>query len=148
MAKETVKIPDVGGGDVDVIEVCVKVGDVVAKEDSLIVLESDKASMEIPSPLAGKVLSISVKDGSTVHEGDVILELEVEAGAATQDTEEQDTSEQTSAESKSAKADKNADAEKEKEKEKRKRKRGRRRVPRLKQLVLKKQCRRTCSVRL
>ena len=118
MAKETVKIPDVGGGDVDVIEVCVKVGDVVAKEDSLIVLESDKASMEIPSPLAGKVLSISVKDGSTVHEGAVILELEVEGGAATQDTEEQDTSEQTSAESKSAKADKNADAEKEKEKEK------------------------------
>ncbi|MEX1666722.1 dihydrolipoyllysine-residue acetyltransferase [Zhongshania arctica] len=89
MAKETVKIPDLGGGEVDVIEVCVKVGDVIAKEDSLVVVESDKASMEIPSPQAGKVLSISIKDGSTVSEGDVILELEVEAGAAVDSTEAQ-----------------------------------------------------------
>ncbi|WP_373087165.1 dihydrolipoyllysine-residue acetyltransferase [Zhongshania sp.] len=78
MAKDTVKIPDLGGGSVDVIEVCVAVGDVVAKEDSLVVLESDKASMEIPSPMAGKVLSISLKEGATVEAGDVILELEVE----------------------------------------------------------------------
>ena len=78
MAKETVKIPDLGGGSVDVIEVCVAVGDVVAKEDSLVVLESDKASMEIPSPMAGKVLSISLKEGATVEAGDAILELEVE----------------------------------------------------------------------
>jgi len=78
VAKETVKIPDLGGGSVDVIEVCVAVGDVVAKEDSLVVLESDKASMEIPSPMAGKVLSISLKEGATVEAGDVILELEVE----------------------------------------------------------------------
>ncbi|MEX1667563.1 dihydrolipoyllysine-residue acetyltransferase [Zhongshania guokunii] len=81
MAKETVKIPDLGGGSVDVIEVCVAVGDVVAKEDSLVVLESDKASMEIPSPMAGKVLSISLKEGGTVEAGDVILELEVETKA-------------------------------------------------------------------
>ncbi|MBU0539295.1 MAG: E3 binding domain-containing protein, partial [Gammaproteobacteria bacterium] len=87
MAKETVKIPDVGGGDVDVIEVCVKVGDVVAKEDSLIVLESDKASMEIPSPKAGKIVSISLEEGSTVSEGDVILELEVEGETASDDAE-------------------------------------------------------------
>jgi pyruvate dehydrogenase E2 component (dihydrolipoamide acetyltransferase) len=78
VAKETVKIPDLGGGSVDVIEVCVAVGDVIAKEDSLVVLESDKASMEIPSPQAGKVLSISLKEGATVETGDVILELEVE----------------------------------------------------------------------
>ncbi len=78
MAKETVKIPDLGGGSVDVIEVCVAVGDVVAKDDSLLVLESDKASMEIPSPLAGKVLSISLKEGETVEAGDLILELEVD----------------------------------------------------------------------
>jgi len=82
VAKETVKIPDLGGGSVDVIEVCVAVGDVVAKEDSLVVLESDKASMEIPSPMAGKVLSISLKEGATVEAGDVILELEVEAEEA------------------------------------------------------------------
>jgi pyruvate dehydrogenase E2 component (dihydrolipoamide acetyltransferase) len=78
VAKETVKIPDLGGGSVDVIEVCVAVGDVVAKDDSLLVLESDKASMEIPSPLAGKVLSISLKEGETVEAGDLILELEVD----------------------------------------------------------------------
>jgi pyruvate dehydrogenase E2 component (dihydrolipoamide acetyltransferase) len=88
VAKETVKIPDLGGGDVDVIEVCVKVGDVVAKEDSLVVLESDKASMEIPSPQAGKVLSISIKEGATVSEGDVILELEVEGDTAADNSEE------------------------------------------------------------
>ncbi|CAA0080918.1 Dihydrolipoyllysine-residue acetyltransferase component of pyruvate dehydrogenase complex [Zhongshania aliphaticivorans] len=88
MTKETVKIPDLGGGEVDVIEVCVKVGDSVAKEDSLVVLESDKASMEIPSPQAGKVLSISIKEGSTVSEGDVILELEVEGDASTEEVDE------------------------------------------------------------
>ena len=89
MAKETVKIPDLGGGEVDVIEVCVKVGDIVAKEDSLVVLESDKASMEIPSPTAGKVLSISLKEGSTVSEGDVILEIEVEGEASSEATVEE-----------------------------------------------------------
>jgi pyruvate dehydrogenase E2 component (dihydrolipoamide acetyltransferase) len=87
VAKETIKIPDLGGGEVDVIEICVKVGDVIAKEDSLVVVESDKASMEIPSPQAGKVLSISIKDGSTVSEGDVILELDVEADAAVDNSE-------------------------------------------------------------
>ncbi|MFQ3201643.1 MAG: pyruvate dehydrogenase E2 component (dihydrolipoamide acetyltransferase) [Zhongshania sp.] len=87
VAKETIKIPDLGGGEVDVIEICVKVGDVIAKEDSLVVVESDKASMEIPSPQAGKVLSISIKDGSTVSEGDVILELEVETDAAVDNSE-------------------------------------------------------------
>ncbi|WP_373079689.1 dihydrolipoyllysine-residue acetyltransferase [Zhongshania sp.] len=82
MAKELVKIPDLGGGSVDVIEVCVAVGDVVAKDDSLLVLESDKASMEIPSPMAGKVLSIRLKEGATVAAGDVILELESEGSGA------------------------------------------------------------------
>ncbi|CAA0106321.1 dihydrolipoyllysine-residue acetyltransferase [Zhongshania aliphaticivorans] len=98
MAKETVKIPDLGGGEVDVIEVCVKVGDIVAKEDSLVVLESDKASMEIPSPKAGKVLSISIKEGSTVSEDDVILEIEVEGEASSEAAvEEKSEAEVTSA---------------------------------------------------
>ncbi|NKI17760.1 dihydrolipoyllysine-residue acetyltransferase [Spongiibacter sp. KMU-166] len=80
MAKETIKIPDLGGGDdVEVIEICVAVGDVVAEEDSLLVLESDKASMEVPSPKSGKVVSISVSVGDTVAEGAAILELETEA---------------------------------------------------------------------
>jgi pyruvate dehydrogenase E2 component (dihydrolipoamide acetyltransferase) len=79
VAKETVKVPDIGGAEnVDVIEVCVKPGDTVAAEDSLIVLESDKASMEIPAPKGGKVVSLSIKEGDTVSEGDAILELETE----------------------------------------------------------------------
>lgn len=82
MATETIKIPDLGGGDgVEVIEVCVAVGDQVEVEDSLLVLESDKASMEVPAPKAGKVVSISLKVGDSVGEGDVILELEVEGDA-------------------------------------------------------------------
>ncbi len=82
MAIETIKIPDLGGGDgVEVIEICVAVGDVVEAEDSLLVLESDKASMEVPAPQSGTVKSIALKVGDTVSEGDVILELELADGA-------------------------------------------------------------------
>ncbi|WP_018273973.1 dihydrolipoyllysine-residue acetyltransferase [Teredinibacter turnerae] len=82
MAKQTIPVPDIGGAEnVDVIEVCVAVGDVVAAEDSLIVLESDKASMDIPAPVAGKITQLLVKEGDTVSEGDSILEVEVEGEA-------------------------------------------------------------------
>jgi pyruvate dehydrogenase E2 component (dihydrolipoamide acetyltransferase) len=82
VAIETIKIPDLGGGDgVEVIEICVAVGDVVEAEDSLLVLESDKASMEVPAPQSGTVKSIALKVGDTVSEGDVILELELADGA-------------------------------------------------------------------
>jgi len=80
-----VKVPDIGDfKEVAVIEVLVKPGDAVAKEQSLITLESDKATMEIPSPEAGVVKSIAVKLGDKVSEGASILELELEtvAGAA------------------------------------------------------------------
>ncbi|HKI74748.1 MAG TPA: biotin/lipoyl-containing protein, partial [Pseudomonadales bacterium] len=77
MAKE-VLVPDIGEAkDVEVIEVLVSVGDTVAADDSLVVLESDKASMEIPSPWAGKISAISVKVGDQVDEGDTILSIEV-----------------------------------------------------------------------
>jgi dihydrolipoamide dehydrogenase len=77
-----VKVPDIGDfKDVDVIEVLVKPGDRVAKEQSLISLESDKATMEIPSPAAGVVKSIAVKVGDKVSEGAPILVLEETAGA-------------------------------------------------------------------
>lgn len=82
MAKE-VLVPDVGeANDVEVIEVLVAVGDSVNKDDSLIVLESDKASMEIPAPVAGKIASIEVKVGDTVDEGDLILKIETESAGA------------------------------------------------------------------
>jgi pyruvate dehydrogenase E2 component (dihydrolipoamide acetyltransferase) len=74
-----IKIPDIGGAtDVDVIEIMVKPGDIIKKDASLLTLESDKASMEIPSPQAGKVSSVKLKVGDKVSEGDVILTLAAE----------------------------------------------------------------------
>ncbi|MCC2595510.1 dihydrolipoyllysine-residue acetyltransferase [Pusillimonas sp. MFBS29] len=78
-----VKVPDIGdSGEVDVIEVLVSEGDTIAAEQSLITVESDKASMEIPSSQAGVVKSLSVKVGDKVQEGSVILLIEVQEGAA------------------------------------------------------------------
>jgi len=80
VAKQTINVPDIGGAEnVDVIEVCVAPGDVVAAEDSLIVLESDKASMDVPSPVTGKVVSLLISEGDQVSEGAAILELETDA---------------------------------------------------------------------
>src|SRR5262245_55326770 len=77
MPTNEVKVPDIGDfKEVEVIEVLVKPGDTVAKEQSLITLESDKATMEIPSPDAGKVQSIKVKVGDKVSKGSPILTLE------------------------------------------------------------------------
>jgi len=75
-----VKVPDIGDfKDVAVIEVLVAPGDRVEKEASLITLESDKATMEIPSPEAGRITALGVEVGTKVSEGDPILTLEVEA---------------------------------------------------------------------
>ena len=75
-----VLVPDIGNFDsVDVIEVLVKVGDVIAKEDSLITVESDKASMDIPSSIAGKVKELKVKVGDKVAKGSLIILLEAPA---------------------------------------------------------------------
>lgn len=77
-----VKVPDIGdASDVDVVEVLVAAGDQVEKEQSLIVLESDKASMEIPAPQAGVVKELKLSVGDKVSQGSVILMLEGEGGA-------------------------------------------------------------------
>ncbi|HZY34587.1 MAG TPA: biotin/lipoyl-containing protein, partial [Rhodanobacter sp.] len=77
-----IKVPDIGGhGNVPVIEVLVQVGDTVAKEQSLITLESDKATMEIPSSAAGVIKELKLKVGDEVSEGAVIAILET-VGAA------------------------------------------------------------------
>lgn len=75
MAKETVRVPDIGGAEAaEVVELLVAPGDTIAVDDGLIVLESDKASMEIPSTVAGKVLEVLVKEGDELAEGaDVAL---------------------------------------------------------------------------
>ena len=73
---EDVKVPDIGDFEgVDVIEVLVAPGDTVAKEDALITLESDKASMDVPSPLAGEVKDVRIKVGDKVSQGDLILTM-------------------------------------------------------------------------
>jgi pyruvate dehydrogenase E2 component (dihydrolipoamide acetyltransferase) len=78
-----VKIPDIGGyKDVPVIEVLVKPGDAVKPEDSLITLESDKATMDVPSPATGVVKEIKVKIGDKVSEGSLVLTLEAGDAAA------------------------------------------------------------------
>ena len=77
------KIPDIGGhAGVDVIEVSVKVGDRVEKDDTLITLETDKATMDVPAEAAGVVKEVRVKGGDKVGEGDVIVLLEAESAAA------------------------------------------------------------------
>ena len=77
-----VKVPDIGDfSDVPVIAILVAPGDTVEAEDPLVELESDKATMEVPSPQAGKVVAITVKEGDTVSEGSMILTLEVESAA-------------------------------------------------------------------
>ncbi|TAA09928.1 dihydrolipoyl dehydrogenase [Pseudoxanthomonas winnipegensis] len=78
-----VKVPDIGDfSDVPVIEVLVAVGDTVAKEQGLLTLESDKATLEVPSSAAGKVKEIKVKVGDKVNQGDLVVVLEGEAAAA------------------------------------------------------------------
>src|SRR5665647_1613151 len=78
-----IRVPDIGDfKDIDVIEVLVKPGDAVEKEASLITVESDKATMEIPSPAAGVVKELKLKIGDKVSEGTLIMLLETAAGAA------------------------------------------------------------------
>ena len=79
MSTQVLNIPDLGEAeDIEVIEICVKVGDKVSAEDPIIVLESDKAAMEIPTSLGGKVLAIKVSIGDKVSAGSPFLEIESE----------------------------------------------------------------------
>jgi pyruvate/2-oxoglutarate dehydrogenase complex dihydrolipoamide acyltransferase (E2) component len=78
-----VKVPDIGDfKDVPIIDVLVRLGDRVKAEDALITLESDKASMDVPSPLDGVVKELKVKVGDKVSEGSLILIAEAEAAPA------------------------------------------------------------------
>lgn len=80
--RESVVIPDLGGANqVDVLEVLVNAGDRIAIDDPLLTLEGDKATMDIPAPVAGVVVSVTVAVGDKVSEGDRILEVDMEAAA-------------------------------------------------------------------
>ena len=78
--KKNVELPDIGDFDsVDIIEVLVKVGDIINENDSIITLETDKATMEIPAPFSGRVVSIAVKVDDKIAQGELILTLESES---------------------------------------------------------------------
>ncbi len=82
-ARTEVRIPDLGGAqDVEVVDLLVAPGATVAVEDGLITLSSEKATMDVPSPAAGKVVEIKIAKGQKVKEGDLVAVLEVEEGAA------------------------------------------------------------------
>ncbi|GAL06504.1 dihydrolipoamide acetyltransferase component of pyruvate dehydrogenase complex [Photobacterium aphoticum] len=80
-ADKDVNVPDIGGDEVEVTEIMVAVGDMVEEEQSLITVEGDKASMEVPAPFAGKVKEIKIATGDKVSTGSLIMVFEV-AGAA------------------------------------------------------------------
>ena len=80
-ATKEVKVPDIGGDEVEVTEVLVKAGDKVTAEQSLIVVEGDKASMEVPAPFAGTVKEIKINTGDKVSTGSLIMLFEVEGAA-------------------------------------------------------------------
>jgi pyruvate dehydrogenase E2 component (dihydrolipoamide acetyltransferase) len=79
---ELIRVPDIGNGEGEVIELMVKVGDRIEADQSVLTLESDKASMEIPAPKAGVIKTMKVKLGDRLKEGDELFELEVEGEAA------------------------------------------------------------------
>jgi len=78
---ELIRVPDIGSGEGEIIELFVKVGDRIEADQSLLTLESDKASMEIPAPKAGIVKELKVKLGDRLKEGDELLVLEAEGAA-------------------------------------------------------------------
>ncbi|WP_208730509.1 pyruvate dehydrogenase complex dihydrolipoyllysine-residue acetyltransferase [Klebsiella aerogenes] len=80
-AAKEVHVPDIGGDEVEVTEIMVKVGDTIAAEQSLITVEGDKASMEVPAPFAGTVKEIKISTGDKVSTGSLIMVFEVEGAA-------------------------------------------------------------------
>ncbi|KFC51143.1 dihydrolipoamide acetyltransferase [Halomonas sp. SUBG004] len=109
MSSEIIKVPDIGGDtDVEIIEIAVSEGDVIEAEDTLITLESDKASMDVPAPKGGKVIKVLVKEGDKVSEGDDIVELEVEGGGESDAEPEAEADEASSSDEAPAKQQEDA----------------------------------------
>ncbi|WP_105631128.1 pyruvate dehydrogenase complex dihydrolipoyllysine-residue acetyltransferase [Cronobacter dublinensis] len=96
-AAKDVNVPDIGGDEVEVTEILVKVGDSVTAEQSLITVEGDKASMEVPAPFAGKVKEIKINTGDKVSTGSLIMVFEVEGAAPAGEAKPQVTEQAASA---------------------------------------------------
>ena len=89
MSIEQIKLPDVGGEEVEIIEISVKVGDSIGEDDTIIVVETEKASMDIPAPFAGTIESLIVKAGDKIKEGDLIATLVTTASASSETVKEE-----------------------------------------------------------
>lgn len=112
MSMEIVRVPDIGSDDaVDVIEIPIKVGDQLVAEDTIVVLESDKATVEVPLPQAGTVKKILVKNGDRVKQGDPLLELEVSAAEEPAEAGSEPEPEQKKEESAASNSKKPSDAQ-------------------------------------
>ncbi|CCK12448.1 Dihydrolipoamide acetyltransferase component of pyruvate dehydrogenase complex [Cronobacter sakazakii 680] len=96
-AAKDVNVPDIGGDEVEVTEILVKVGDKVEAEQSLITVEGDKASMEVPAPFAGTVKEIKINTGDKVSTGSLIMVFEVAGAASAAEAKPQVTEQAASA---------------------------------------------------
>ena len=85
---QKILVPDVGGEEVEIIEICFAVGDTLEADEGIVTVETDKASMDIPAPFAGELASLSVKVGDKIKEGDVIGEIKATGASATADSSE------------------------------------------------------------
>jgi pyruvate dehydrogenase E2 component (dihydrolipoamide acetyltransferase) len=86
-------VPDVGGDEVEVIELCVAVGDTIDADEGVVTVESDKASMDIPAPFEGEIVSLSVAVGDKIKEGDVIGEMKKAGGEEASSEEKEEPAE-------------------------------------------------------
>jgi pyruvate dehydrogenase E2 component (dihydrolipoyllysine-residue acetyltransferase) len=124
MSEQEIKVPDLGGADeVEVIEILVSKGDSVEEEDPILTVESDKASVELPSPGAGKITKITVKVGDKVKEGDVVgmMEASGDSGGDSADSGEEaggDEGDESDERDKKSEDEKSADKEVEADKSK------------------------------
>ncbi|WP_339726163.1 dihydrolipoyllysine-residue acetyltransferase [uncultured Paraglaciecola sp.] len=84
---QKILVPDVGGEEVEIIEICFAVGDTLEADEGIVTVETDKASMDIPAPFAGELTSLSVKVGDKIKEGDVIGEIKAAGSTATETAE-------------------------------------------------------------
>ncbi|MBB6522801.1 dihydrolipoyllysine-residue acetyltransferase [Pseudoteredinibacter isoporae] len=90
MSIETLSVPDLGGAnDVEVIEVCIAVGDDLELEQSIVVLETDKATMEVPCTKAGKVTAVHIAEGAKLNEGEALVDIEIAAGDSAESSAEE-----------------------------------------------------------
>ena len=85
---QKILVPDVGGEEVEIIEICFAVGDTLEADEGIVTVETDKASMDIPAPFAGELASLSVKVGDKIKQGDVIGEIKAAGASATADSSE------------------------------------------------------------